>query len=235
MKRIYITSVFIILLFPLQGSAQQRAFGISTNVEFNNVENNLSAPVLMSGFFYQFPIGKRVAISSIFSFGQNRYISRVLETRISEINIVTTQYYESLITWDQFIKIYFLNKSKEKKSKLYWGMGYSIRSPQTQRGEIKSTRIEDFPIYFKSQDFPRQQKLNFAFGADYFWDHKFFLSMEAGFQMPIFEADKSNYPILAGGDMLFLNFKVGIHLYKAVFYPRQNREKIHIKDLEIKN
>ena len=235
MKRIYIFLTFTVLFFSIQCVGQQRSLGFSTNVEFNNVQNNLSAPVLMPGVFYQFPIGKRIAISSGVSFGKNKFISRNIDSRLSQTVITTTQYYESSTTWDQSLKLYVSKKSNDKKPNFYCGWGYSIRSPKLQLGEVKTTRIEEFPKRINIKNFPRQHKINFIFGADYFLDHKFFLSMEAGFQMPIFEADESSYPILAGGDMLFLNLKVGVHLYKIIFYPRENREDIHINDLQIKN
>lgn len=233
MKTTYLFFICGLLFFSTITNAQKRALGSSINVEFSNEENNSDSPDLIMGFFHQFPIRNKFALNTTLSFGKKRYFSRTKFLNNLNPQLSITQYHEATFSFVQMLKIYF-GEDAYKKSKLYGAIGYSLRSAIVQKGEIKTTLMNSAK-FINENDLPMQPKINLAFGVDYFLDNKFYLSMETGFQSPLWQSNNEKYPILVGSDMLYINLKVGIHLNQLIYLTNDGPEIINIKDLEIKN
>jgi len=233
MKLTYFLLLLGILIFTSQSNAQRTVFGTSFNVEFTNDEVNQTTPDLIFGFFYQFPLGKKLALGSTFSFGEKRFYSKQTSFRgISNSETLITQYYENSITFDQMLKVYFTREPNQRKAKFYGGIGYALRKPINQRGEVKSSGGSEY-FKIKKEMQPRQEKINLSLGVDFFIEGKIFLAIEAGLQTPLTFEPQTSYPILVGSEQLFVNFKCGVHLFPLIRSMGYNSNYIPIDDLKI--
>ncbi len=222
------------LFFSIATHAQKNAFGTYINVEFNMDQNKIAPPDLLPGFFLQFPFKKKFTLMSNFSFGRKRYSSTERFNSGNSKGLLTTQFFETTFSFEQMLKCYIFENSVADHSVLYFGLGYSLRTPFNQKGDVRSTLVESYHI-FRKQDLSNQTKLNIAFGIDYYIDENFFLSFETGLQTPVFDNEISFRPILVRNNILFFNIKIGIQLHQIMFNGSKQPEYINIKDLEIKN